>query len=150
MQKYKCKHFRRDIARIWLNTERESAWAGRWAWCTARQFYCISQQKSVPQMCHLHWVRLSVRSPFVCVCVCNLSFLLGHMHTHTIDARMCVYKPLENCIFVSIVYLLRHLFAFDFRCGSCSSHNIVVSCSDYKCIYISPIINNTFTLLKHC
>jgi len=22
-------------------------------------------------------------------------------------------KPLENCIFISIVYLLRHLFAFD-------------------------------------
>lgn len=86
----------------------------------------------------------------ICLSACRTMWavtfflLLGHPHSVAycniayIRCVRCVFvcmfalvcKPLENCIFISIVYLLRHLFAFDLPCstrGNCSNHRTTIT-----------------------
>lgn len=151
MQQYKCKHFRRVVTGIWCQLGNCRADLG----VVTRQFYCISQQKSVPQMCHCNAVSVSLFLPLslrvpICLSACRTVWavtfflLLGHPHSVAycniayIRCVRCVFvcmfklvcKPLENCIFISIVYLLRHLFAFDLPCstrGNCSNHRTTIT-----------------------
>lgn len=91
MQLYKCKHFRRGCPLGDLLPVGKLS-SSRTRCSCARQFYCISQQKSVPQMCHPPLTlypspRLSLFLPcFVCLPVelCELQlYSFFYWVTHT-------------------------------------------------------------------
>lgn len=136
MQQYKCKHFRRVVTGIWCQLGNCRADLG----VVTRQFYCISQQKSVPQMCHCNAVSVSLYLPislslFPCLSVCLSNyvscnffffFLLGH--PHTVAYCNIAYVWCSVCLCACLRLSVNHLkIVFSFQlfiyCGTCS-HSI--------------------------
>lgn len=135
MQQYKCKHFRRVVTGIWCQLGNCRADLG----VVTRQFYCISQQKSVPQMCHCNAVSVSLFLPLslrvpICLSACRTVWavtfflLLGHPHSVAYCNIAYVRSVFGVCLCACLRLSVNHLkIVFSFQlfiyCGTCS-HSI--------------------------